>query len=78
MNMNTNIAQTLKPTTNLFLICVSCRIIYFIATIYDSIVMQTGARRVFSGFSKLSGSTFGIVHNICILPNDLLYYDRFL
>ncbi len=78
MNMNTNIAQTLKPMTNLFLICVPCQIIYFIATIYDSIAMQAGARRVFSGFSKLTGSTFGIVHNICVLSNNLLYYDRFL
>ncbi len=47
-------------------------------TIYDSIVMQSGARRVFSGISKLSGSTFGIVLNICVLPNNLFYYDLFL
>ncbi len=47
-------------------------------TNYDSIAMQTGARRVFSVFSKLSGSTFGIVHNIGVLPNNLFYYDHLL
>ncbi len=47
-------------------------------TNYDSIAMQIGARRVFSGFSKLTGSTFGIVHNVCVLPNNLLYYVRVL
>ncbi len=65
-----------KSTTNLSLICVPCH--YFIMTNYDSIAMHTGARCVFSGFSKLTGSTFGIVHNICVLSNNLLYYDRFL
>ncbi len=64
--------------TNLYLICVPCQIIYFIATIYDSIAMQAGARRVLPEFSKLSGSTFGIVHNICVLPDNLFYYVRLL
>ncbi len=62
----------------LSIIFVSCRIINFIATIYDSIVMHSGARRVFSGISKLSGSTFGIVHHICVLPNNLFYFVRVL
>ncbi len=47
-------------------------------TMYDSIAMQSGALRVFPEFSKLSGSTVGIVHNICVLPNNLFYFVRFL
>ncbi len=43
-------------------------------TTYDSIAMQCGASRVFSGFPKLSGSPFGIVHHICVLPNNLFNY----
>ncbi len=76
--IKTKIVQTLKPTTNLYLICVHCQIIYFIMTNYDSIAMQSGAIRVFPELSKLSGSTFGIVHNVCVLPNNLFYYDLFL
>ncbi len=46
-------------------------------TINDSIAMVQWCKVRFSGFSKLSGSTFGIVHNICVLPNDFLYFVRF-
>ncbi len=47
-------------------------------TTCDSTAMQSGAIRLFPEFSKLSGSTFGIVHNICVLPNKLFYYVRVL